>query len=367
MKAVVREGDKAVVKEVPLPHARENEIIVKTKAVALNPTDWKHIEYGMAPEGSILGCDLAGDVVAVGIEVKDVKIGDSLFTMVSGGNAAWPENGAFAEYVVVRDGQFIVPTHDRRLTYGSGDSIPSGHFNTYEGAATAGISVYTVGPGMQYFVEHSIFTPNSKLTQEYFLVWGGSSSLGQIAIQMARHAGYKVVATCSPKHKEHCKKLGAEETFDYRDPNCVAKIKAYTEDRVTAAYDTITDGKTTITVHEAMTTSKPAIILVSLPFDADKELKGTKKANVRIDFPLAYLAIQPEKDWAGVPVYSPNNYIKISQIFIDDLNIKMRADPYFLRHMPVTIIPNKFEGIIEGLGLLKSGKASGEKFVIRLD
>lgn len=367
MKAVVREGTKSVVKEIPIPKARENEFIIKTKAVAINPTDWKHVEFGMAPEGSVLGCDVAGDVVAVGNEVKDVKIGDSLFTMVSGGNAGWPENGAFAEYVVVRDGQYIMPTHDHKLKFAGGDHVPIGPFDTYEGCATAGISLYTVGPGFQYFVEHSVFTPNAKLKQEYFLVWGGSSSLGQIAIQMAKHAGYKVVATCSPKNKEECKKLGAEETFDYRDEHVIAKIKAYTQDRVTGAYDTITEGDTTELCHDAMATDKSAIILVSLPFDASKQLKAQKKENVRIDFPLAYLSIQPVKDWAGTPVHSPNNYMKISEIYINDLNIKMRADPHFLRHMPVTIIPNKFDGIIEGLARLKSGKVSNEKLVIRID
>lgn len=57
------------------------------------------------------------------------------------------------------------------------------------------------------------------------LIWGGSSSVGQYALQILRHWGYrKLIATGSPKHHEMLKSLGAQQVFDYRDPNVVQAI-----------------------------------------------------------------------------------------------------------------------------------------------
>ena len=61
--------------------------------------------------------------------------------------------------------------------------------------------------------------------QDTILIWGGSSSVGQYALQILRHWGYrKLIATGSPKHHELLKSLGAEQVFDYRDPNVVEVI-----------------------------------------------------------------------------------------------------------------------------------------------
>lgn len=56
--------------------------------------------------------------------------------------------------------------------------------------------------------------------QDAILIWGGSSSVGQYALQILRHWGYrKLIATGSPKNHELIKSLGASQVFDYRDPN----------------------------------------------------------------------------------------------------------------------------------------------------
>jgi NADPH:quinone reductase-like Zn-dependent oxidoreductase len=66
----------AEVEEVPLPKLRDDYIIVRTKAVALNPTDWKGLGRGTSP-GAIVGCDYAGIVEEIGSKVtKSLKVGD---------------------------------------------------------------------------------------------------------------------------------------------------------------------------------------------------------------------------------------------------------------------------------------------------
>ena len=68
-------GDAKIV-EGPVPKLRDDYIIVKVKAVALNPTDWKHVHY-LTSHGCRIGCDYAGVVEEVGSKVtKDFKKGD---------------------------------------------------------------------------------------------------------------------------------------------------------------------------------------------------------------------------------------------------------------------------------------------------
>lgn len=62
---VIKAAGVAVIEDAPIPKLRDNYVIVKTKAVAINPTDWKHIDR-LAPIGARVGCDYAGEVVEVG-------------------------------------------------------------------------------------------------------------------------------------------------------------------------------------------------------------------------------------------------------------------------------------------------------------
>lgn len=88
-KAVVHKskGVAQVDSNVPFPTLRDDYIIVKTKAVALNPTDWKAIETRSFP-GAIAGCDYSGIVEEVGKAVtNDLKVGDRVAGLIRGGKA----------------------------------------------------------------------------------------------------------------------------------------------------------------------------------------------------------------------------------------------------------------------------------------
>jgi NADPH:quinone reductase-like Zn-dependent oxidoreductase len=102
IKAVVIRGKEAKLeRDRALPKLRDDYILVKTEAVALNPTDWKHVAFGLGAEGGLVGCDFAGTVVEVGNAVtKGWKKGDRLAGVNHGGNSSNVEDGAFAEYVV---------------------------------------------------------------------------------------------------------------------------------------------------------------------------------------------------------------------------------------------------------------------------
>jgi NADPH:quinone reductase-like Zn-dependent oxidoreductase len=86
-KAVVHvsQGVSELRDDVPIPKLpADNWILVKNKAVALNPTDWKNIERATAP-GAIVGCDYAGVVEEVGKDVSNYKVGDRIAGFVRGG------------------------------------------------------------------------------------------------------------------------------------------------------------------------------------------------------------------------------------------------------------------------------------------
>jgi len=88
-KAVVHKAlGVAGVETIPMPEPRDEYILVKNKAVALNPTDWKSLKSRFAP-GAVSGCDYSGVVEQVGSAVTNgLKVGDRVAGLVAGGNDA---------------------------------------------------------------------------------------------------------------------------------------------------------------------------------------------------------------------------------------------------------------------------------------
>jgi NADPH:quinone reductase-like Zn-dependent oxidoreductase len=171
MKAIVNRNKTAVLEDRPKPKLRDDYLLVKTVAVALNPTDWKHAAFGLTSEGGLLGCDFAGIVEEVGSAVtKAWKKGDRIAGVAHGGNYVQPEDGAFAEYVVAKG--------DLQLKINGGVS--------FEAAATVPLGATTVGQGL-YQKGLKLNLPTDPITdKEYVLVYGGSTATGTLAIQYAK-------------------------------------------------------------------------------------------------------------------------------------------------------------------------------------
>lgn len=85
-KAIVIEAKgKSAIKDMPMPRLRDHHLLVRITAVAVNPTDWKHIEYGLGIPGAKVGCDFAGIVIEVGSGVgKSLQKGDRVSGFVHG-------------------------------------------------------------------------------------------------------------------------------------------------------------------------------------------------------------------------------------------------------------------------------------------
>jgi NADPH:quinone reductase-like Zn-dependent oxidoreductase len=97
------------------------------------------------------------------------------------------------------------------------------------------VALATTGLGLYQTL--SLPLPGSVAANVWVLIYGGSTSTGTIAIQFAKLSGAKVVTTCSPRNIDHLKSLGADEAFDYNDPECATKIRQLTNDQLHFALD----------------------------------------------------------------------------------------------------------------------------------
>lgn len=173
MKAiVVQEGNAVVQDGISVPELRAGHVLVKTEAVGLNPTDWKHAAWGLTAEGGRLGCDFAGSIVDLGAEVSDSwNIGDRVCGVIHGGNIRRPEDGAFAEYTLA----------DSDLLIKIPPAMP------FEEAATFGLGAVTVGQGLyqQGLRLDLTSTPSPQGEKIKLLIYGGSTASGALGIQYA--------------------------------------------------------------------------------------------------------------------------------------------------------------------------------------
>jgi NADPH:quinone reductase-like Zn-dependent oxidoreductase len=173
MKAVVVEGcDTRVDRARRRPELRDDSLLVRPVAIALNPTDWKSVAYGRAADGCIVGCDYAGVVEAVGKAVgKSWQPGDRVFGCGHGANLVNKDDGVFAEYAVVKG--------DLQMR------IPEGW--SFEKAATLPLGTITVGQGLfQKSLKLELPGESQQRRDIPVLIYGGSTATGALGIQFAK-------------------------------------------------------------------------------------------------------------------------------------------------------------------------------------
>jgi NADPH:quinone reductase-like Zn-dependent oxidoreductase len=179
--------------EVEKPSPTDNQILVKVRAVSVNPLDWHYIEgtpYVMRmqvglrkPKDTRLGVDYSGTVETVGKNVTNFKPGDDVF----GGR-----NGAFAEYVCARA--------DRAVALKPASV-------TFEQAASVPIAAITA---LQALRDKGAVQAGQKV-----LINGASGGVGTFAVQIAKSLGADVTGVCSTRNLDLVKSLGADRVIDY--------------------------------------------------------------------------------------------------------------------------------------------------------
>ncbi|KAH3902309.1 uncharacterized protein SCODWIG_02997 [Saccharomycodes ludwigii] len=370
MQAIVFDGEKAVLeKNVPVPKlGKDTDLLVKVKAVAGNPTDWKHIEYKIGPKGCIVGCDLSGIVVKVGSKVdpEKFKVGDEVCSFVHGCAVLHPENGAFAEYSVVSS---LVALKLENLKVETKDEVPEGPIVSFESAASLPVALYTAAVASTYIYHNKIeipTTPNEvpqNGKDSVFLIWGGATSVGQNMIQVLKHtnAYSKIIVVASKKHEKLLKEYGATELFDYHEPDVVSKIKAKYPN-IHHALDTVSIIPTFNDTYRVVVPDEKSIVGNLMNYTSEMIDASILNDKVCLSSILLYSISGEEIPFANGSVIPKNpEFVEIAVKTMNDVNKLIYANK--IKHMPLKIFHNGLEDIPEILHGIQIGKNSGVKFI----
>jgi NADPH:quinone reductase-like Zn-dependent oxidoreductase len=189
--------DRLTLTDVDRPVPAAGEVLVRVCATSVNPYDWHHINgepyiarlmpgtLGLrAPKFRIPGCDVAGEVVAVGSGVDWFRAGDEVFGVL--------RDGGFAEYVSVRAD--LLARKPANLCYEQAAAVPMAAVTALLGLRDAG----------------------GLARGQRVLVNGASGGVGTFAVQIARAMGATVTGVCGAHNASLVRSLGAESVVDYR-------------------------------------------------------------------------------------------------------------------------------------------------------
>jgi len=211
MKAIVYtkygSPDVLQLKEVAKPTPKDNEVLVKVYATTVNRTDCATIRAKpffarlltgiFKPKKQIPGTEFAGNIEAVGKNVRFLKVGDKVFGFDDQGS------GSHAQYMTISE--------DKALT-----TIPRNI--TYEQAAAS-----TEGAHYAYnFIKKVNIESGQKI-----LVNGATGAIGSAAVQLLKYYGVNVTAVCNTKNIELVKSLGASKVIDYTKENFTKDEEKY--------------------------------------------------------------------------------------------------------------------------------------------
>ena len=211
----------------PVTSPQRNQILIRNSALAINPIDYKLFAYAVYPIAypAIIGQDVAGTVVAVGSALSQrFKVGDRAFGCTAGFATKQQTEKAFQEYTIL-EGNLAA-------------KIPEGVKETEAAVLPLATTTAAAGlfnkdflglqlPSLPFTASKGNVDATTSAAPQTVIVWGGASSVGSCAIQLARCAGYSVITTASPKNHEYVvTDLGAKAAFDYNSPDVVEQILA---------------------------------------------------------------------------------------------------------------------------------------------
>lgn len=200
MKAIVftqyGSPDVLQLKEVEKPTPKDNEVLIKVHAAAMNAGDCYFLrgkpflvrfDLGLfKPNRHILGSDIAGRVEAVGKNVREFKPGDEVFADISGCGF-----GGFADYVAVPEN--VLALKPNNLSFEEAAAVPMAAVTALKGLRDKG----KIQAGQKVLIN------------------GASGGVGTFAVQIAKAFGAEVTAVCSTRHVDMMRSLGADHVIDY--------------------------------------------------------------------------------------------------------------------------------------------------------
>jgi NADPH:quinone reductase-like Zn-dependent oxidoreductase len=209
-------------REVEKPVPKDNEILIKVHAASANAYDWRHLRADpflmrlmggglLKPKHKILGADMAGQVEAVGADVKQFQPGDEVF-----GDGGY---GGFAEYACADENRFVLKPPD--LTYEEAAAVPMAALTALQGLRDKGL----IQAGQKVLIN------------------GASGGVGTFAVQIAKSFETEVTGVCSTTKMELVRSIGADHIIDYTQEDVTKNGKLYDLIFDIAAYRSISEYK----------------------------------------------------------------------------------------------------------------------------
>ena len=191
------------VEDVERPEPGPGEVRVRVEFSGVNPTDWKSRSGGTPRpiDGfQIPHHDGAGVIDAVGEGVDPGRIGERVWLWMAAAGRRW---GTAAEWTVVPDHAAVPLPDSASAELGASLGVP---------AVTAHRCLFADGP----------------IEGKTVLVAGGAGAVGHFAIELAKHAGARVITTVSgPQKAELAAKAGADLVVNYREPDAADQISSF--------------------------------------------------------------------------------------------------------------------------------------------
>ncbi|KAJ7099853.1 chaperonin 10-like protein [Mycena crocata] len=328
---IEHKGGPFVIGTRPIPTPGPGELLVKIHAAGLNPVDWKIQALGLFVTDfpAVVGTDVAGSVEALGEGVQDFQKGDRVFFQ---GPFIDSRYGAFQEYTIIAtDITVKIPPN---ITYAEAASIPVA-FNC---AAIGLFAPVPVGLGL---------TPPFDRKPHYSgpaLVIGGSSSVGQYAIQLLKLAGFAPIITyASAPHSAYLTSLGATHVVDRASTPLAAlqdTITTHTKAPVLVVFDAISSPETQRAGYAVLAAGGGMVVTLDLAVPEDSD--GKRALHV-----LGSVHVPAAREFGRTLMPA------LAGLVEDGLIVANRVEE----------LPGGLQGIRDGLGRLQRGEVSGVKLV----
>ncbi|RDX56945.1 GroES-like protein [Lentinus brumalis] len=329
----------------PVPAPGQKDVLIKVIAAALNPADVGIQSATTQPpmiQGYpfIGGLDGAGIIEEVGAEVTSFAKGDKV--LFPGG---FEQNRAtFKQYTVVPATN--VAKIPENLSFEQAASVPLC-------LATVATGIWAHEPGAKSLEFPAPWEEEglTKFNGKAAFISGGSSSVGQYAIQLAKLQGFSpIITTSSLKHTDYLKSLGATHVLDRSLPpaKLLAQLPELTAGQpIVYAYDAISAAETQHLAYDAL--APGGGLVVTHPFSVEilaerEERDGGSKKVAR-----PYASLQ----WPGNVRLGEELYARLTEWLEKGIVVPNRVE----------VLPNGLAGIPEGLERMKNNQVSGVKLI----
>lgn len=323
----------------PTPPPSLNELLVSVSSIALNPVDWYQRDFGFPPipnYPAIIGSDVAGTVVTSDNDLYPP--GTRVTAFATCNYTSKLDYGAFQKKVLVPTTHVApLPT---TISFNHGATIPLALRTVFNGFYTIGMPI----------------SLEAKYLNQGILIWGGSSSVGSIAIQVAKSSGFTTFVTASQKHHAYLSSKGADHLFDYSSPTVVESIiatarknKASINIGYHAAGPLASDVESSMRVLQALKTeeTETAKLAVAPPMPQDL----AKFEGVEASFVLPPTNPEERDELYG---------------FIFNIWLKEKLETgEFVPSPEIQVVKGGLEALDDALNILKGG-VSGVKIVVEI-